>query len=178
MNKQCKEIMKEYQEYIQELDEEGFFNINGFSFRSVGGFSEFGDGVSWESIGSQYISSESEGTRKVKKKGFFNMLSRWFGKESGWAEVPNIVKKYKIKDVLRDKMTEFESNMEDYIEEQVVLTENQINGLKEYVKQNFQDIDKRVWEEMQKVKELVSSRDELEKQLKRIQKLQIGWICT
>ena len=33
MNKQCKEIMKEYQEYIQELDEEGFFNINGFSFR-------------------------------------------------------------------------------------------------------------------------------------------------
>lgn len=167
MNKQCKEIMKEYQEYIQELDEEGFFNINGFSFRSVGGFSEFGDGVSWESIGSQYISSESEGTRKVKKKGFFNMLSRWFGKESGWAEVPNIVKKYKIKDVLRDKMTEFESNMEDYIEEQVVLTENQINGLKEYVKQNFQDIDKRVWEEMQKVKELVSSRDELEKQLKK-----------
>ena len=64
-------------------------------------------------------------------------------------------------------MTEFESNMEDYIEEQVVLTENQINGLKEYVKQNFEYIDNRVWEEMQKVKELVSSRDELEKQLKK-----------
>ena len=105
------------------------------------------------------------------------MLSRWFGKESGWAEVPNIVKKYKIKDVLRDKMTEFESNMEDYIEEQVVLTENQINGLKEYVKQNFQDIDKRVWEEMQKVKELVSSRDELEKQLKKNTEI-ANWLDT
>jgi len=136
----CRQIIKEYEEYIKELDKNGMFNVGAFNMKEKSEYKGFNIKKPGDLMNNKRYQEEDKkavGTEKVKKSGFFAGLARFFGL-GGYETVTRYKdQKYvKIKELVREEVTRMQNEFEDEIKKAIKNTEDKVETLKKFVERN------------------------------------------
>lgn len=169
--KECGNILKDYSEYIKELDESGVLNIGNFDIKKTEKFKIFNIKNTEDILmNSNYITTRHEvvGTRTVEKRGIIS----WFSRKFGWGgyETVNVyddVEYINIKKVISENITEMQHDFdvemkqrEEYAKKQIdeikAITSEKLNGINEEIER----VEKEIYENIKSKEELIKKVEE------------------
>lgn len=174
----CEEIINEYSQYIRELDSDGVFNIGKYDIKQTGSFDGFNiDRVEDLLNDDKYVTEESVkvGTKRVKKKGFFNAIARIFG---GGYEVVDDYEQQKfvyLKDLIRDQVTEVQHDFDKEMSLAIQDTNVKVQNIKDVTKNKLEGLDQMISDLLREIDDMLVSQEELQKKVEK-NKEKAEWI--
>lgn len=164
--RQCKEILGEYKAYIEELDRKGLLNIGDYNFRKVQRFEDLDvRELSEECISDEYIHSEIVDALKIKKPGFLNAIKRMIDNIDGWDIISIREDFVSLGKYMKEILEKLEDDLVYEFEKEINRAKQNETRVKEFVKAELSDIDKKVKEEFKKIQDITADKKELEKRV-------------
>lgn len=168
----CQEIVKEYQQFIQTLENAGLFDLGGIQIQKIDDYEKHFTIATIDDLlkDTHFVKQEkhSTGRRKAgKKRGFFNAIRRWFGSDSGWnwEETYKTVTYVDVGSLVENQLSKLRTEISQCFNKECEDTENQISKLKEAAKQKLDGIDQMVANTMKAIedtlKDEVALRDKV-----------------
>ena len=168
---ECKQILKDYREYIQELDKAGFLNVLNFNFKKIKSFSN----LDMQSLSDSYVETLLVDKKKVKKAGLFNGIKRFFGASSGWADEEIYEDFVKIKDFMDGIASKLSDILIDEIEEEIERVKDKEKKVKEFAQIELNNIDNVIQTMLMELKEKTEDKVKLEEEVIE-NKIKAQWI--
>lgn len=167
----CINIIEEYQEYINELDSGGFFDIGNFNIKQTSDFASFDIKKSSEILSDpNYVKTErvQHGNRAVKKKGFFAGIARFFGC-GGYEDIPNYVdEKYMdFESFMNDHVTSISHELDKEIKDEINDTKKKVEEMKEYTLKKLVGLDNYVSQLLKEIEEKLNNQKELQQKVQK-----------
>lgn len=170
----CQIIIQEYSQYIQELNQDGVFNVGNYDMRQTEVYENFNLKKVDDLLGEQYKDTKDvlTGQRREKVKGLRAGIARLFGKEKAFGveayKTINIYTKKEfvnIKKLKQDQITEIQHSFDKEIKENIEYTEEKVGDLKKLTMDKLNGLSIMVKEQLDEINELLVSQEELEKKV-------------
>lgn len=174
--RQCKEVLGEYKAYIKELDQGGMLNIGDYNFKKTQRLSKLNTAeVTSEEFSDEYVHSEIVDVLKIKKKGFINAIKRLIDNIDGW-DIVNVREDFvAVNKYIKEILTKLERELIYEFEKEINRAKENENKVKEFVKDELSDIDKRVKEEYERIQNLTEDKTVLEEKANK-DKRNLEWL--
>lgn len=166
--RQCKEVLGEYKAYIKELDQGGMLNIGDYNFKKTQRLAKLDTSeIESEEFSDEYVHSEIVDVLKIKKKGFLNAIKRLIDNIDGW-DIVNVREDFvSINKYIKEILTKLERELVYEFEKEINRAKTNENKVKEFVKDELSDIDKRVKEEYERIQNMTEDKSVLEERAKK-----------
>lgn len=170
----CQTIIQEYSQYIQELNQDGVFNVGNYDMRQTEVYENFNLKKVDDLLEEQYKDTKNvlTGQRTEKVKGLRAGIARLFGKEKAFGveayKTINIYTKKEfvnIKRLKQDQITEIQHSFDREIKENIEYTEEKVGDLKKLTMDKLNGLSIMVKEQLDEINELLVSQEELEKKV-------------
>ena len=168
VRKSCKQVVEEYAQYIQELNDDGTFNIGNYDIKKTKRFEMFNLKTISELLDEQYKINKNVdvGLKWEKKKGILAIFARFFNMW-GWKEKTKKENQefVKLKLLIQDQITELQHSFDTEINKEIQDTQKEVTELKNFTKNKLIGLDEMVKEQLDEINELLVSQEELEKKV-------------
>lgn len=166
--RQCKEVLGEYKAYIKDLDQKGLLNIGDYNFKKIQGLRNLDDAsLSEEDISEEYVHSEIVDALKIKKKGFLNAIKRLIANIDGW-DIVNVREDFvSINKFMLEILEKLEKDLVYEFEREINRAKENENRIKEFVKNELSDIDKKVKDEYDKIQNMTVDKAQLQEKAEK-----------
>lgn len=182
VRKSCEGIVKEYEAYIRELDDEGIFQIGGYNMKQTRGFDAFHVSRVDDLLNEKkYITTKSvkSGTRTVKKSGIGNAIGRLF---LGWAgvgyetvDVYDQVEYVKLKQLIKEQIQDVKHSFDKEMNRAIRDTEQEVRKLKELTMAKLKGLDQLIADLMDEIERMLASQEELQARVQK-NKENVAWM--
>ncbi|MCM1166933.1 MAG: dynamin family protein [Lachnospiraceae bacterium] len=169
--KTCDEIIKEYSEYIKQLDNEDFFKIGNMDMKKTANFSGFELKKADDLLNdSKYNETKGiqVGTKRVKQSGVGGFFKRLFTFGNyGYEDVAVYEDKefIKLQELITEQIDPIRKNFIKETDKAMDDTKKQVDFLKNLTMDKLKDLDKMVSDLMHQIDEMLKSQEELEKRV-------------
>lgn len=177
----CNDTIKEYQSYLNKMEEGGMFSLGGIDFKKLERFAhissiEINDNILEDS---KYITVREEvvGTRRYKKSGLFNGFKRFLGFNSGWGveDVTEDIEYLKMRDFVRPKAAALLTSTGNVVDSYLNEIESKISKVKSDAIDKFNLLDKHVNDLYEEYNRKISDEKKLQAQVKANQE-NLDWM--
>lgn len=170
IKRSCENIYKQYEEYTQNLQREGFLKIGAFDVSKTDSFSVFKMEKAEDLIQSkEYVTEErvKVGQTKIKKQGVFAAVKRLFG--TGGFQTIDVYEDQEfvnMKEMMENQITQIQNEYREQIEELVKQIKNNVDDLKRETKDKLNGLDKTIKQSMLDIDKMLDSQEKLQKKVK------------
>lgn len=164
----CQQIIEEYSDYIQELNDDGTLSIGNFDMKDTCDFSVFEIKKPEDLLkDKKYIKKvkEKNGKKRVEKSGFFARISRLFGGGYEYIDDYKDVEYVNLKELIQDQITPVQNALDNDINNKISETEVKINNLKNVTKEKLDGLDNLITDLMNDINSIVASQEVLKKKV-------------
>jgi hypothetical protein len=166
----CQEMVEEYTDYIKKLDTEGYFNIGSLDLKQMADFDMFDMNRAEDFMADEkYVSTErvKTGTERVKKRGFFSGLARFFG--VGGYETVDVYEEQQfvmIKQLIRDQVTEIQHEFDTEMNMTIKNTEEKVQAYKDKAISKVEQLDEKVQGWLGEIDQMLENQEKLQKEVR------------